>query len=276
VRGRAAGGLALALTAGLLAAGTGAASASPASPHVPVSIGADATVHAPARLAPGTVCLDVTGAPGETLQLARPRHGADSRALAADLAAYTASGLPTALEQDFLLAGGADVGATMCVLLERGTYFALDTAPETPPAAAQIATIRVDGPAHAGALPRVTGLITAVGAMSWAPAPARMARQGTLAFVNASSETHFVSLVRYQPGKHLADLTAVLADPDGDPSTVLDFTAHLDSGVVSAGGGQLLSYSLPAGEYAVLCFWPDLTTGVPHALMGMVRSITVG
>jgi hypothetical protein len=209
------------------------------------------------------------------VQLARPRHGGTRSTLAADVAAYTSSGLPVALERDFELAGGTDVGSAMCALLRPGTYYALDTTPETV-TPQQIAPVAVAGAPHAAPLPRLTGAITAVGAMSWAPAPARMAARGTLAVVNASTETHVVSLVRYLPGKDLADLRAVLADPDGDPGTVLDQSAHLDSGAVSAGGAQTLSYALPPGRYAVLCFWPDLETGVPHAMMGMVRSITVG
>jgi hypothetical protein len=40
--------------------------------------------------------------------------------------------------------------------------------------------------------------------------------------------------------------------------------------IVSPGHSMTLSYSLPAGRYAVLCFFPDLKTGMPHAFMGMV------
>jgi plastocyanin len=242
---------------------------------VPVTVTVGASVSAPAHLAPGLACLQIGGAPGETVQLARPRSGATRATLAADVATFTSTGLPSALEHDFVLAGGADVGSTMCVLLSPGTYFALDTTPQTV-TPEQIATVSVGGAPHGSTPPHITGAITAIGAMSWAPGPTRIPAQGTLAFLNASTETHFVSMVRYQAGKTLADLRAVLADPAADPGTVLDMTAHLDSGVVSAGRGQTLSYSLPAGSYAVLCFWPDLATGMPHAAMGMVRSITVG
>jgi hypothetical protein len=30
---------------------------------------------------------------------------------------------------------------------------------------------------------------------------------------------------------------------------------------------------LPAGDYAEMCFFPDLKTGMPHAMMGMVRIV---
>jgi hypothetical protein len=30
---------------------------------------------------------------------------------------------------------------------------------------------------------------------------------------------------------------------------------------------------LPAGDYAEVCFFPDLETGMPHAFMGMVRIV---
>lgn len=33
---------------------------------------------------------------------------------------------------------------------------------------------------------------------------------------------------------------------------------------------------LPAGEYAFICFVPDVATGKPHAALGMVGALSVG
>ena len=38
---------------------------------------------------------------------------------------------------------------------------------------------------------------------------------------------------------------------------------------------SFVSYDLAPGEYAVLCFIPDLETGVPHLALGMVAAFTV-
>ena len=42
---------------------------------------------------------------------------------------------------------------------------------------------------------------------------------------------------------------------------------------ISPGYAQTLNYSLPAGEYVELCFFPDPKTGIPHAFMGMVKTV---
>ena len=37
-----------------------------------------------------------------------------------------------------------------------------------------------------------------------------------------------------------------------------------------------MNYSLPRGDYVLVCFWPDANMGgMPHAFMGMYRGIKV-
>lgn len=46
--------------------------------------------------------------------------------------------------------------------------------------------------------------------------------------------------------------------------------------VLSAGRSQTITYRLPAGTYAEICFMPDPKTGMPHFAMGMVRIVHLG
>ena len=44
---------------------------------------------------------------------------------------------------------------------------------------------------------------------------------------------------------------------------------------INPGLSETVSYNLPKGTYAELCFFPDPRTGEPHAFMGMVRIVTL-
>jgi hypothetical protein len=58
------------------------------------------------------------------------------------------------------------------------------------------------------------------------------------------------------------------------PSWVLP--ASMETGTLSPGRSMTVDYDLPAGQYVVLCFFPDPEMGgMPHALMGMLRMITL-
>jgi hypothetical protein len=96
-----------------------------------------------------------------------------------------------------------------------------------------------------------------------------------LAFLNESTDYHFVQLQQVKSGTTLAQVKAALRSNDqvGPPPFAL--SGSYETGVVSPGHSQLSTYKLPKGLYALLCFWPD-EHGVPHALMGMVRLIRVG
>jgi hypothetical protein len=50
------------------------------------------------------------------------------------------------------------------------------------------------------------------------------------------------------------------------------------SGTISKGQTEVIPASalhFTPGRYAVACFIPDAQTGMPHALMGMYREVTV-
>jgi hypothetical protein len=94
-------------------------------------------------------------------------------------------------------------------------------------------------------------------------------------FANQADQPHFLVL---QPCKDSTDQRQgaqvhQLGRPGQTRPGQLKATA--DSGVLSPGKSQLLSYDLPAGKYLVACFWPDYFTGMPHVFMGMWKLVTL-
>ena len=52
---------------------------------------------------------------------------------------------------------------------------------------------------------------------------------------------------------------------------------YLETGSLSSGRSMTVDYKLPAGQYALLCLFPDpKMQGMPHAFMGMIEMVTVG
>ena len=51
-------------------------------------------------------------------------------------------------------------------------------------------------------------------------------------------------------------------------------SAGMETGSISPGTSMTVDYDLPAGQYVVMCFFPDPKMGgMPHALMGMLEMI---
>jgi hypothetical protein len=94
---------------------------------------------------------------------------------------------------------------------------------------------------------------------------------GTLTFHNtATNSPHFLVLQHVKRGTTRHQVIRAL-NSNGAPRFILKDTVGTD--VVSPGRSQTLSYKMPRGEYVEMCFFPDLQTGMPHALMGMVRVV---
>ena len=50
--------------------------------------------------------------------------------------------------------------------------------------------------------------------------------------------------------------------------------AGMETGTLSPGRSMTVDYDLPAGQYVVMCFFPDPKMGgMPHSLMGMLKMI---
>jgi hypothetical protein len=229
-------------------------------------------VRGPGHFRPGLVKIRVTGAKGHSVQLVASRHGAGRVVLANDVNTFGQTGRATQLQHDFRLLGGASTGSTLFVTLKPGRYFFADSYGNSLKPA-QIKVVHVSGRrSHAAGYHR-SGTIRAIHEMSWAKSPKHIPASGYLRFANESTDPHFVVLARLKPGKHLSDVKKALMGEEKD-TDVLYSGAHsnFSNGVVSAGRSETVSYDLHPGRYVVACFWPD-ENGVPHAMMGMIRTI---
>ena len=96
---------------------------------------------------------------------------------------------------------------------------------------------------------------------------------GTLTFENHSTESpHFLVIQQVKPGTTRKQVIAALQSNNG-PGPFLQHEQETD--VVSYGHAMNVHLQVPVGSYALMCFFPDPKTGMPHALMGMVRIVQV-
>jgi hypothetical protein len=254
---------------------TGAAPAN-ASPHatVQVDIASSGAVHMRHAIPAGFVKFDVDGADGHNLQLAKPKHHASADDLVADSNLLNTTGKATKLEHDFIAVGGSNTQTDLWVHLHHGTYYAIDASVQTA-TKSHVVTLHVGKGSVVADRPHVGAVITAVGEMRWSKWPKHIPSHGVLAFLNESTDYHFVDLQQVKPGTTLAEVKAALASPNQSGPPAFALPGSYSTGVVSPSHSQLSTYKVPKGLYALMCFWPD-ENGVPHALMGMVRLIRVG
>lgn len=255
-----------------------------ASNVVNVFIARNHTVHMDVVLRPGVLKFVVRSARAAGLQLAMPAAGYTKGEAARDIVAGLNRGNLKALrrfERNVTLFGGvsstAEKSTVMWANLPRGTYWALDTAPSRP-AANDFLTFRVAGERLRATIQQ-DAVVRAVGEADWARRPSSIPTRGRLTFRNDSTDNHFLILAKLAPGKTMADwrrwLDQIQQGVDAPPP--INFSAILDTGVISSGEKMTLRYALPRGNYVMTCFWPDAgMRGLPHAFMGMNRGIRVG
>jgi hypothetical protein len=95
--------------------------------------------------------------------------------------------------------------------------------------------------------------------------------KGDITFQNANLESpHFLVLQHVKEGTTRKDVLESF-EADGPPSFLRDGEQDID--LLSPHQSMTVHLNLPAGEYAELCFFPDLQDGTPHAFMGMVRMV---
>jgi uncharacterized cupredoxin-like copper-binding protein len=89
---------------------------------------------------------------------------------------------------------------------------------------------------------------------------------------NAATQPHEVELFRLPSGTALGDLVAWVRKNDGSPPPAkpIGGTAGLAPGLSTQ-----VALTLERGEYALVCFWPDVRDGQPHVAHGMVARFTV-
>jgi hypothetical protein len=190
-------------------------------------------------------------------------HGAQARAAVAHAIAHT------------IFKGGLDLfrgqSGSFSVTVKPGTYYLGEM--NNPP---QLTAIHVTGTpsettVHSG------GTLTAAdhGYRVSGPLPAK----GTITFANASSRQHRVNFIPVKPGTTRAQALAYIRKTGGrDDAPPPPFALRgpqIGSADLSPHQRVQLSYRLPAGTYVALDLDPDLKTGRPDSLEGMVAVVTL-
>lgn len=183
-------------------------------------------------------------------------------------------------ERNTVLIGGAESEpgepGVAWMRLPEGRYWAVDTnARKT--LARKVHSFRAAGTPFTGELPGdVT--VRAVDHVGWAALPKRIPTKGLLRFRNASDAVHVLGLVKLKRGKTMADFeewVEQLKQGNETPPPV-NFDIGTASGVIDPDRTQSVRYDLPAGQYVMVCWWPDADMDLtPHFFMGMYRGVTL-
>ncbi len=280
---------------GMVAAGAlttttvSAADAATAPPTIKVFVTKTHTVRMTTHMHPGMHRFVIRSGKGSSFQLLKARPGYTKTELSRDVnAALNTNGAPDVkalkrFERNVTLLGGAPskqgARGVLFVDLPAGRYFAADTNTRVQKAG-KILTLRVGGRRVEGSAPHVK-TVRAVDEATWSKTPRVIARSGLLGFRNDSTDNHFIAMARLLPGKTVKDFgrwveAAKNNDPNAGPPPVAENGPSIDSGALSPGKSMTMRYSIPAGHYVMVCFWPDAEMGgMPHVFMGMYRGIWV-
>lgn len=98
--------------------------------------------------------------------------------------------------------------------------------------------------------------------------------KGTFLFKNADKTVpHFVILQQVPEGTTTDQVLQFLQTEAGPPPFL---EAGMETASLSPGRKMTVNYDLPPGQYVIMCFFPDPNMqGMPHALMGMLKMITL-
>jgi hypothetical protein len=146
------------------------------------------------------------------------------------------------------------------VSLKAGQYFAVD---QNGSGATQLA---VTGSTQKRAAVATHGTMTtfSYGFRSDGKLPAK----GWIKATNRADQPHFIELQQVKPGTTRHQIAKFFAKGgNGRPPWALRASTGL--GVISPDKSVAWKLDLPKGEYVMMCFWPDLFTGMPHVAMGM-------
>jgi hypothetical protein len=218
---------------------------------------------------------------GSTITLFRPKHGVTLAQVFADLREELSSTPAVAAKgtrdivRDVSLYGLADVipGYPEIVTenLRHGTYYLMDLANYSGKGQPKTTRLVVTGHAEARALyGRVHVAATSTDRFI---APASWPHHGTYLFRNVSDTIHFMAIVPVKDGTTDQQIQAYFSSGSQSPPPFARNGPSGGNDVVSPGKTIAVSYNLPRGTYALLCFVADDVTGMPHAVMGMHKVI---
>lgn len=203
--------------------------------------------------------------------------GYDVAAFAKDLNTYFAKNdlkaLKRAINKSTIIGGIAGGGSGTVVFPRPGAYtpFAIgDRGLVTGK------TLVVDGPKRSSKAPRTDGSIIGKNGPSWGGA-SQLPSRGRFQFKNKADQPHFVDLVQVAPGTTTDQVLSYLqSGEEAPPPWFIPDGGSMITGTLSPGRSMTVDYDLPAGQYVVMCFFPDPKMGgMEHALMGMLRMITL-
>jgi hypothetical protein len=258
------------------ASGAATTSAPAAMPHLKATLtrktirvtGAD-------DLRAGRVHLDVRGR--GTVEFVTFRQGYDVADFTKDVNAYGAENdlkaLKRALKNSTIIGGLSGGGSGTIVFPKPGAYtpFALGER-----GVVTGKTLVVEGPKRSSKAPRTDGSIIGKNGPAWGGA-SELPMKGRFQFKNKADEPHFVQLLQVAPGTTTDQVLSYLqSGEEAPPPWAVPEGGGLFTGTLSPGRSMTVDYDLPAGQYVVMCFFPDPKMGgMPHALMGMLRMITL-
>jgi hypothetical protein len=163
-------------------------------------------------------------------------------------------------------ADGLGESKSTVLLTTPGQYFLFDDGGNLPKRPVTLTVTAPVGPQTLAKVPTVIAKTT-----RRFGGPKVLPHKGIIGFRNNSTESpHFLELQHVKEGTTKKQVREGLQG-NGQPSWLLPESAQAD--VLSHGNEMRLHVNLPKGEYVELCFFPDPKTGMPHALMGMIRIV---
>jgi hypothetical protein len=261
--------LAPATTAG--ASGAATTSVRAATPHLIATLTRKTIrVQGADDLRAGRAHLEVRGR--GTVEFVTFKEGYDLADFAADVSAFGAKNDLNALKhaiKNTTIVGGLTGGGTGTIVFPKpGAYTPISLARGFVAGK----TLVVKGPKRSSKAPRTDGSIIAKDGPSWGGA-SQLPMKGRFEFKNKADQPHFVAMQQVAEGTTVDQVLELVQSDEGpDPSWVLP--AGMQTGTLTPGRSMTVDYDLPAGQYAVLCFFPDpMMGGMPHAAMGMIEMI---
>lgn len=162
-------------------------------------------------------------------------------------------------------AGDTTTGAVL--LPHAGTYYLFNDTGDLP---RQKQKLTVTAPEGAQTLPKTDAKVVATTKKTFRTDDV-LPNKGSLTFKNVSTESpHLLAMIHVKEGTTRKQVVDSF-NSDAPPTFVLPGAAGTD--MLTTGQAQTLDYRLPKGEYALVCFMPDPKTGMPHAMMGMVKIV---
>jgi hypothetical protein len=119
--------------------------------------------------------------------------------------------------------------------------------------------------------PSTRGTIHALDGQEWG-GPATLPHEGRLLLTNHGGEVpHNLILQRVKEGTTAADYQEWMYANDPGPHPNLN--GSLETQMLSPGTRMTVDYRLPRGQYAVMCFETDPSSGMSHVFQGELRMI---